>query len=286
MNSQDKTRHKQQAQLSPLPRPRHRTIHFNSICIAFSSSCVLAACLPSLFLFTLFSSPPHHPLSLHLHFSLFLPPSFLSRTWGWGGGVGGWGWGGDTKTMTGRGGLGCWNYMLMCFLCCLTSNQGNNTRRWFASHFKFKCSSGILPRLCFVLLLFFFFFYCGGPSSGYAKTLRETQCSGVKREGKEEGEGEVGEPWRLLFSLAWPMPALVSHSLGWLVEGTLWVPVSSGCQPLTHIDTHTRTCIQTWISASICLTNDWYKDKWLPLAPSVAVSDFLKSRSRHSLLLS
>lgn len=41
------------------------------------------------------------------------------------------GWGVHTR------GPGCWNYMLMWFLCCLTSNQGNNTRWWFASYFKF-----------------------------------------------------------------------------------------------------------------------------------------------------
>lgn len=57
-------------------------------------------------------------------------------------------------------GLGCRNYMLMCFLYCLITNQGKNTQWWFASYFKFNFFffSGICRSSAFCIITFFFSF--------------------------------------------------------------------------------------------------------------------------------
>ena len=95
MSSRDKGTLKQQAQLSRLPSPyRHHTVHFNSICLLFSSHGLSLLChsfFPFLSISLLsFSLLP----TMYLSFCIFLHVSLLHKE----------GWEGGTKTMTERGG--------------------------------------------------------------------------------------------------------------------------------------------------------------------------------------
>lgn len=93
MSSRDKGTLKQQAQLSRLPSPyRHHTVHFNSICLLFSSHGLSLLC-HSFFPFLSISLLSFtHDVSQFL----YLPACVPSAPEGGGGGC--------TKTMTERGG--------------------------------------------------------------------------------------------------------------------------------------------------------------------------------------
>lgn len=129
----------------------------------------------------------------------------------------------------------------------------------------------------FCIITIFSFFFCGSQRSGKAKTLRETQCSGVKIEGSEQAGGRrrEGGAREIIIQCSvtnahacQPLPELACgrNPVG---ASQRWVPTSHTCILCTH---EHRIC---------CLTNESYRDKRERLDPADAMSDFLKGVSSH-----